>query len=281
MMKRSIKMIGLDLDGTLLNKEKKISDYTRNVLKQAIDQGVIILPATGRPVAGIPKEVMDFPGIRYVLTSNGARILDRLDGDKIIYERCLSVEDAKKLLCILREYDAMREIYYNGEGYTAKDDLENLDHFLKNPHMREYILTTRIRVNDVETGIDEHEMQFVDKINILFANQEERAIAWERLKKEFPELEVTTALVNNIEINGKDARKGTALVALGAHLGIKREEIMACGDGINDVEMLREVGFGVAMENASDEVKAAADYITVTNDEHGVAKAIEKFVLES
>ena len=73
--------------------------------------------------------------------------------------------------------------------------------------------------------------------------------------------------------------KGTGLIELGKLLGIKREEIMACGDGDNDAVMLREVGFGVAMANAEDQVKAAADYITDSNDNEGAAKAIEKFVL--
>ena len=83
----------------------------------------------------------------------------------------------------------------------------------------------------------------------------------------------------NIEINARGVNKGTALVELGRLLGIRREEIMACGDGDNDTVMLREAGFGVAMGNAEEETKDAADYITLTNEEEGVADAIEKFVL--
>ena len=82
MMKRNIKMIGFDLDGTLLNSNKEISDYTRDVMREAVKQGVIILPATGRPLTGIPKPVMALPGIRYAVTANGARVVD-VQEDKV------------------------------------------------------------------------------------------------------------------------------------------------------------------------------------------------------
>ena len=83
----------------------------------------------------------------------------------------------------------------------------------------------------------------------------------------------------NLEINAPGVNKGMGLIQLGRLLGIEREEIMACGDGNNDLMMLKEVGFGVAMANGADEVKEVADYITLSNEEDGVAAAIEKFVL--
>ena len=92
-------------------------------------------------------------------------------------------------------------------------------------------------------------------------------------------MELVGSLKYNIEINAKGVNKGTGLVRLGRLLGIPREEIMACGDGDNDTAMLREAGFGVAMANAEEQVKRAADYITSGNEEEGAARAIEKFVL--
>ena len=93
-------------------------------------------------------------------------------------------------------------------------------------------------------------------------------------------LELVGSLQYNIEINAVGVNKGTGLVNLGKMLGIRREEIMACGDGDNDIAMLKEVGFGVAMANAEEKVKAVADYITESNNDEGAAKAIEKFVLK-
>ena len=124
----------------------------------------------------------------------------------------------------------------------------------------------------------EWENRGLDKVQALFADMEERKKAWEELSRE-EDLELVGSLGYNIEINARGVNKGTALVELGRLLGIRREEIMACGDGDNDTVMLREAGFGVAMGNAEEETKDAADYITLTNEEEGVADAIEKFVL--
>ena len=109
---------------------------------------------------------------------------------------------------------------------------------------------------------------------------EERTQAWRELR-EVSGLELVGSLRYNIEINTAGVNKGTGLVNLGKVLGIKREEIMAFGDGDNDIVMLKEVGIGVAMANAEDKVKETADYITLSNEEDGVAEAIEKLVLQA
>ena len=96
---KKIKMIGLDLDGTLLNDKKELTSHTREILTRAIDQGVTVLAATGRPVTGIPEVLRNFPGMRYALTSNGGRILD-LQEDKILYANMLSYEMGAAILKI-------------------------------------------------------------------------------------------------------------------------------------------------------------------------------------
>lgn len=277
MMKRNIKMIGFDLDGTLLNSNKEISDYTRDVMREAVEQGVIILPATGRPLTGIPKPVMALPGIRYAVTANGARVVD-VQEDKVLHEALLPYEKGKELLEIFAKYDTYREVYYEGFGYATADMEERIEEYMSIKPMIEYMRTTRRRVPDVEAMFHEKKMA-VDKLQALFRDTETRDLAMKEVKEKVQGVAVTSALGNNIEANGEDAQKGIALLKLGEILGIKKDEIMAFGDGSNDMDMIRRVGFGVAMENGIDEIKEAADYITVTNDEHGVAKAIEKFVL--
>lgn len=277
MMKRNIKMIGFDLDGTLLNSNKEISDYTRDVMREAVEQGVIILPATGRPLTGIPKPVMALPGIRYAVTANGARVVD-VQEDKVLHEALLPYEKGKELLEIFAKYDTYREVYYEGFGYATADMVERIEEYMPIKPMIEYMRTTRRRMPDVEAMFHEKKMA-VDKLQALFRDTETRDLAMKEVKEKVQGAAVTSALGNNIEANGEDAQKGIALLKLGEILGIKKDEIMAFGDGSNDMDMIRRVGFGVAMENGIDEIKEAADYITVTNDEHGVAKAIEKFVL--
>ncbi len=277
MMKQNIKMIGLDLDGTLLDSNKVFSDYSRRVVAEALRRGVVVLPATGRPVSGIPREVMEFPGIRYALTSNGARVLDIQEG-KVLYERLISYDSGKRLLEILQKYDALLEIYYEGIGYANEQDLKIVKRYMSSPPMVKYILDTRRPVKDV-CAMYHIEHRPVDKIQALFVSQEEKRAAFAEVKEKAPELAVCGALYNNLEANAKEARKGIALMKLGEILGISRDEIMACGDGSNDIEMIREAGFGVAMSNSIDEVLEAADYVTLSNDEDGAAKAIEKYVL--
>lgn len=271
-----IKMIGLDLDGTLLNTRKELTERSREALRKAIDQGILVLVATGRPYTGIPEELRNFPGIRYALTSNGARILDTQTGTVLI-EELLHWEDARRALRVMRKYDTLQEIYYDGQGYADRTKLEEIHRYHHNPHMWEYVQKSRIAVSDIMEVID-REKRDMDKVQGLFADMREREQAWQELAKD-KRIELVGSLKYNIEINAAGVNKGKGLIKLGELLGICREEIMACGDGDNDVEMLREAGFGVAMENAEEEVKRAADYITETNDEDGVAKAIERFVL--
>ena len=273
---KQIKMIGLDLDGTLLNTQKELTANTRRVLAEAIDSGILVLMATGRPFTGIPEELRTFPGIHYALTSNGARVLDT-DHNKLLIEQLLPMESAKKALRIFARYDTLSEIYFDGQGYADATKLDNVGKYHHDPNMWNYVLTTRIAVPDIWDVIAK-ENRNMDKVQALFADMDEREAAWKELS-ELEDLELVGSLSYNIEINAAGVNKGTSLVALGEMLGIPRESIMACGDGDNDVHLLREVGFGVAMANAQPQVKEAADYITASNDEDGVARAIEKYAL--
>lgn len=275
-MEHPIKMVGLDLDGTLLSEKKELLPYTVDVLRRALDAGIVVLVATGRPWMGVPEELREFPGIRYALTSNGARIIDT-DTGEVLEEHLLSPELAKKTLEICGKYDTLQEVYFDGQGYAEADKMAHVEKYHRNPNMWEYFRTTRKPIKDI-FGMIDRENRGLDKVQALFADMEERKKAWKELET-VKGLELVGSLKYNIEINAAGVNKGTGLVRLGEFLGIKREEIMACGDGDNDTAMLREVGFGVAMGNAEEQVKAAADYITESNDEEGAAKAIEKFAL--
>ena len=275
-MEHNIRMIGLDLDGTLLTDKKELTPRTREALVKAIQSGVTVLVATGRPWMGVPEELRSFPGMSYALTSNGARVLDTRT-NAVLIERLIEPGPAKKALEICGKYDTLQEIYFDGQGYAQADKIQLVERYHKNPNMWEYMRKTRIPVDDIHALL-EWENRGLDKVQALFADMEERKKAWEELSRE-EDLELVGSLGYNIEINARGVNKGTALVELGRLLGIRREEIMACGDGDNDTVMLREAGFGVAMGNAEEETKDAADYITLTNEEEGVADAIEKFVL--
>ena len=269
-------MIGLDLDGTLLNEKKELTPRTRLALRKALDAGVVVLVATGRPWMGVPEELRNFPGMRYALTSNGARIVNTADGS-VLEEHLLSPELGKRALEICGKYDTLQEIYFDGQGYVCEEKMAQVEKYDRNPNMWEYLRTTRKPVPDLMELLKK-ENRGMDKAQALFADMEERKRAWEELAQ-VDGLTLVGSLRYNIEINAAGVNKGSGLIRLGELLGIRREEIMACGDGDNDTVMLREAGFGVATANAEEQVKEAADYITDSNEEDGVAKAIEKFVL--
>ena len=249
------------------------------MLREAIDRGVVVLPATGRPLAGIPEEVLKFPGVRYAVASNGARIVD-LKESRVLYEDLVPYETGRRVLEICSRYDSMLEIYYDGVGYAEEEKLKHLDEYVPRLPMARYIASSRRPVADVRAMHEERKAP-TDKVQALFRTTEECKKAWKEVEKEIPDIEITGALSNNIEVNAKGVNKGRGLMILGELLGIHREEIMAVGDGSNDIAMLREAGLGVAMENATDEVKAAADVVTLSNDQEGAAAAIEKYVLQA
>ena len=167
-MRREIKMIGLDLDGTLLTEKKELLPYTRAVLDQAISKGIIVLAATGRPLLGIPEEMRRYPGIRYALTSNGARVVD-MQENIVLIENLLSVEKAKKALETLEKYDTLQEVYFDGQGYAGADKMTEIERYHHNPFMWEYFRTTRKPVLDIMEFVDEKNLD-LDKIQSLFAN---------------------------------------------------------------------------------------------------------------
>ena len=276
-MNHKIKMIGLDLDGTLLTTEKTMTTYTRDVLEKALAEGIEVLVSTGRSITAVPKDILAIPGMKYAVTSNGARVLNIVTGE-VLHESMISVGKAEKILKILEKYDVIAEIFIDGVSYAGREVLKRAYEFFENPNMAKYLIDTRVPVENVIEKLHEANMP-VDKVHIIFCDLEEKKAAYEELRQ-ISGLEIASAYGNNLEVNREGTDKGKGLFQLGESLGICREEIMACGDGMNDYEMLKAVGFAVAMENGHPQVKEIADYITESNDEDGVAKAIEKFALQ-
>lgn len=274
-MKYKVRMIAFDLDGTLLTTDKRLTDETRRTLEQAAKRGILLVPATGRPLTGMPAEVLGIPGVRYAVTANGARVVSAEDG-KILREKLISVEKARKVLDIYGEYDTLREIYYDGQGYMEARQMEELDHYVPDPNMAKYMRNTRKCVPDLMEKFRQ-ENRAMDKVQAVFACAGEKEQAFRRIR-EMEGVEATGALSYNIEVTAGGINKGEALLWLAGELGIDREEILAFGDGANDADMIRAAGIGAAMEVSVPEVRAAADILAGSNDEDGVARAIQRYI---
>ena len=272
--KKKIRLIGLDLDGTTLTTDKRLTPHTKEVLEACIRQGIEVLPATGRVWSGIPKELTDIEGVRYVISSNGAAVVELATG-KAVYTNGIGWERALEIFDLLEEYDTFYDAYAMGNGWCEGRFFDYVDAFGIEHNLQPMVKKSRTRIDDLRGWVREHKVP-VEKINMFFKDEENRQKAFRELSQ-LPDLAVTCSLSNNLEINHCTCNKGDALLNLGRFLGIPMNEIMACGDGNNDLEMVREAGVGIAMENGEESVKEAADYITATNDEEGVARAIELF----
>lgn len=272
-----IKLIALDLDGTTLNNDGRLSEITKQTLKTAIKKGVEVVIATGRVYAALPKEILAIDGIRYCLSSNGANIIN-LKAKKLVYTNFIHPNIVETVVETLAKYDFMTEVFTGGHAYIERSiykDIQKNGSGFKNT---DYLLSTREPVENLFRYILGRK-DFIENINLNFTDQNEKEMM-KRVLEAIPGINVTSSFIYNLEICGMATSKADALNQLCKMLGLTTDELMACGDSDNDIEMLKVSGLSVAMGNANDEVKAVAKHIAPTNQENGVAWAIESFVLE-
>lgn len=274
-----IKLIALDLDGTLFNSNKEVSQANRDMILRAAAAGVSIVPATGRPFYGVPAAVKELEGIEYVLTTNGAAVY-RMSDENCMFEEPMDTERFLEFLIRAKQYAISTEIFIEGRAYTDEASVSVWGSMGLSAPMMEYIRNTRTVVDNLESFIKAGSSG-VQKITMNFTKLSDGTLQYRdeiiRLAEEFEEFVWVSGGMGNVELTKNTVSKGSALIKLGELLGIKREEIMACGDSGNDKEMLIAAGLGVAMANSEADILECADYVTLSNDEDGVAAAIEKF----
>ena len=276
-MPKEIRLVALDLDGTLLNREKTISPRNRTALEELHRRGVWMVPITGRPAQGLPQAVLDLPGLRYAVTSNGATIRDLVTGETLL-ESHLDAETALRVLDACKDFDMIRELFRDGIGYLSQADYEILRDRYTEPAMRRYVLDTR----KVLPGTVEEQLRqdggSIEELFFLTDSVETK----QRLHKalaDLPGIAFADPFPRDLEVITGGIDKGEALKFLLQRLDIAPEECIAMGDGGSDVPMLQAAGIGVAMANAEEPVKAAADRVTASCDEDGVALVLEELVL--
>ncbi|KIL52842.1 Cof-type HAD-IIB family hydrolase [Jeotgalibacillus campisalis] len=247
MESKNIKLIALDMDGTLLKNDHTVSDYTRKTIKEAQQKGVKVMVSTGRPLINCQEIVESLELASYLITVNGSEIWD---ADLNLIDRTMI-------------------------------DVEHIDQMyrLAQQHETHYWSSTVGGVWNKTTSfpqtLDEHEwLKFGFDIEDDAVRE---SIREELATNEF--LEVTNSSETNIEVNAAGINKAAAIRKVCDLLNITMDEVMTVGDSLNDLAMIKEAGVGVAMGNAQQKVKQEADWITETNEQDGVAKAIKKFVL--
>ena len=267
----SIKMLALDLDVTLTNSKKEISDKNVEYIHKAQEAGVSIILASGRPVIGI-KSVADRLNLwksgGYILAYNGGQIIDCLKG-KDLLKKTIPSEFNHDICEIINRYKVY-PLTYNDIGVICEN---STDKYVKREAYNNGIDV--IKVGSLEREVSEPVVKFM-----VVGKPEELNKAYNYLKILFEgKLNVFFSEPYFLEITPLGIEKASALENLSNMLGYTSINMMACGDGLNDIPMLQYAGISVAMENAYEETKKYADFISYSNENDGVALAIDKFII--
>lgn len=267
-----IKALALDLDGTLTNAKKEVTPAVKSAVAGAAEAGVAVVLASGRPLVGMA-HVADELGLDvlggYALSNNGSKIVE-WSSKEVVFEATLP-RAAVELSCeAAREFGATA-LAYDEEGLYSEDPAAT---YVEKERYNNSATATRVEDLAAAVTWDPNKVMVVGEPAAL-----KQALSWleERLSGV---ADVFLSEPYFIEVTPPGIRKDAALGILARHLGIALDELMACGDGLNDIPMLECAGLAVAMENAYPETKARADWIAPSNEEDGVAAAIAKYILK-
>lgn len=268
-----IRLIALDLDDTTLRSDSTLDPVTADALRDAAAAGAEIVIASGRAFASLPKDVLSLGVVRYAVTSNGAAVVDAVSGERII-SFCLSKTAVDGILS--RFSDELLECCIAGRAYTDRRYVLDPVAYGCSPEYIEYVKTTRTPVDDMPSFIRENETR-LDSVDVVCRTPERRERLFS-LAETIDDVYLTSSSPRLVEISAAESGKGASLRKLCSKLSIPAECVAAFGNGDNDADMLRFAHLGVAVENATDKCKAAADHICPANDENGVAQTLRKII---
>lgn len=278
---KDIKLVALDLDGTLFDNSSRISKRNLTAIRSITDKGIHVVISTGRPFEGIPFDQIKGTGINYAITANGSGIYEISTG-KCLYENAMDEELVTPILNFLLTRDIHMDAFIGGKGYTPIQCVETAQKLTVPSSIKNYIITTRTRLDNILQFIHENQLK-VQKMTLNFYPAADGTLIDRETVRKFlvsnPSITTVCGGYNNLEFTRADANKGVGLRKLAKILGVNPDATMAIGDTENDLAIIEAAGIGVAMGNATDAVKARADYVTTTNTKDGVAAAIEHFIL--
>lgn len=269
-MKKDIKLVAIDLDGTLLGKDREIVEKNKEVLQKLHARGIKIVLATGRPFNGFwwIRQELGLEGWEdYSISNTGAFVRRNADG-KILVDNSLTTSDFEKISELLGDFDLQVGIFTKDVLYNNADEVN--EGFLKDQRILRMPRQKYEKFDDIS--------EKVARINFMG----EKAEIDKFYEKNKEELENSYMTMRNetysLEVLKKSAGKAKCLEKLCEHLGISLDEVVYIGDGANDKEAIALAGIGVAMEGAGEDIKKVADYITKSNDDAGVAHFLEQFL---
>ncbi|HKM06553.1 MAG TPA: Cof-type HAD-IIB family hydrolase, partial [Sphaerochaeta sp.] len=264
-------LLALDLDGTLTNSQKEVTPRSRKAIDAALDLGVCVILASGRPVLGIAPLAHSlglFSRHAYILAYNGAQLI-KCETNKVVWERTVGLDAIRTVFTYARA-KGLASICYDQRGVITE--------MADDPYVHKEAYNNSIPIRGVKDLLSlvrtpQPKVMIVGEPSLLStARNELQLLLGDSADASFSE-------PCFMEITAKGVQKAASLDVLLSLLGKERSNLMVVGDGLNDVPMLGIAGLAVAMENASAEVKAHSHVVTASNDEDGVALAIEKYIL--
>lgn len=267
------KLIALDLDETTLHRNSTLTSGNRRALEAALKRGVHLVVATGRPVDALPEVLKTLPEIRYAITGNGAAVYDLHTGT-VLRRFVLEENAAERILSVVQGEPIALQCIVDGVPYAQADYVTHPERYSADPETVAYVKKTRRPVEDIAEFTLEHRKE-LDGVDIVIEDMELKQRLMKRLATA-GEVYITTSVPRLIEISHRNSGKHRGLMFLTELLGISQEETAAFGNADNDADMLKWAGIGVAVANGSDACKAAADHVTASCWEDGVAKAFRE-----
>lgn len=265
------KLLVLDIDGTLTNDKKEITRHTKQTILRMQKAGVKVVLASGRPAYGVAPTARELELEQYggfILSYNGGRIVDCTTG-RTIYEKAIPHKAMGGIYGQVQDLDVAL-MTYEGDTIVTENP--------QDAYVAKESFINKMRVKGVGNFLDYVTFPVVKCL--VAADGGYLVTAEDRLKGYFgSRLSIYRSEPYFLEIMPKDIDKASSLERLRLQLGLERAEIAACGDGLNDISMIQYAGLGIAMANAQEAVKKVCDFVTKSNEEEGVAYAIDRFIL--
>ena len=271
-MDNKIKLLALDLDGTVLRSNNTLSDKVKSAIESANYSGITIAAASGRPFSSMPKEILDMPEFEYYIASNGAAIYDK--NGKKLRSVTLKKKDVIKILKLTEDYDLIWEAFLEGETCTDIRYYNDPMSYGCTAAYVDYVRSSRGTSDDMRGYIYDNRKR-LDSVEFVSIDRELREKLRYMIEKNIPTFYVTSSSKNFVEIMDGAATKANGLNFICDLLDIPLENTAAAGNADNDVDMIVEAGLGVAVKNATPKCLNAADILVESNDNDGIAELIE------
>lgn len=266
------KLIAIDMDGTLLNSQNQVSQRTKEAILRAKEKGVHVVLSTGRILSSALYYSHALGLKNPIVASNGAIVVD--ESSNIIYKKTLGKNSIRDLANIAKEDNIYCHFYDESSFYSNRRVQEVLDFYSEGDSELNIELKTFKDIEEITSQEDLNIYKF------LFIDEDlDKLQRFRKRLSVFNNINISSSWSNNVEAMAMNVSKGQALKKLCKNLDISPQEVIAIGDSENDLSMLDFAGLSVAMGNGAEKIKENVDYITDLNDNHGVAKVIEKYIL--